>query len=562
MRRTTFITVLSLAGLACSDDVSGPDEELILPELGDILTLNVLRNVDNPCVSPDTREGRVVAVTSRSIVAVDTQNPSVGLSDEEYASFGAEFDVVTYPVVAEAFGEPSDLDQNERVIAFFTRGVNELTREDDEGFIFGYFWAGDLLPSTGGDGCAASNEAEVVYLAVPDPNGQVGVQIDANTIRDASVATLGHELQHLVNASRRLFVNASGFEEIWLDEGLSHVAEELLFYAYTGTEPGDNIDVESLTETQSRTDAFFEFQYQNVDRFARFLDDPGTEAASLINAEATLASRGSGWHFLRYSADRLGSESEFWFSLVNTSLTGLDNLTQALGTDIEVWIHDWSAAAYADDEAVTDADFQFPSWDLRDIYPALVDTNEEQVYPEYPLALRRLTDAKPLDLAVAGMAVAYVQVNVPAAGTATVSLRPGGVTPLAQLRLAVVNASTGEVERVAGDDAAKITLEAGAASATYVLAVLNTSKSPGAMLPVEVESSGAGTATLASAPSRGHALAPRGSLALSATMRPLRAVNHRFHIDLLERARRQLTPRMAAYARKVYQARILDASRR
>lgn len=562
MRRTTFITLLSLAGVACSDDVSGPDDELVLPELGDILTLNVLRNVNNPCVSADTREGRVVAVTSRSIVVVDTENPPGGLSDEEYASFGVEFDVVAYPVVTEAFGEPSDLDENERVIAFFTHGVNALTRVDDEGIIFGFVWAGDLFPSTGGDACAASNEAEVVYLAVPDPNGQVSVQVSPNVIRDASVATMGHELQHLVNASHRLFVNPSDFEEIWLDEGLSHVAEELLFYAYTGMEPRDNIDVESLTETQSRTDAFFEFQYQNVDRFALFLDDPGTEAASLINADATLASRGSDWHFLRYAADRRGSESEFWFSLVNTSLTGLDNLTQALGADAEEWVHDWSAAVYADDETVTDPDFQFPSWDLRDIYPALVDTNEEQVYPEYPLTLRRLTDAAPLDLDVAGMAGAYVQVNVPAADTVTVRLRSGGIIPLAQLRLAVVNASTGEIERLAGDDAAEITLEAGVSGATYVLAVLNASKSPGAMLPVEVESSGAGTAAFASAPSRGHALAPRGSFALSPARRPLPAINHRFHIDLLERARRQLTPRMAAYARKVHQDRLLDSSRR
>lgn len=560
MRRMSSVALLTVVGLACSDNVSGPsgnNGDPDLPSVGDVLTLNVPRDVDDPCdASPDAREGRVVAVTANTIVVVDPDNPSGGLSDEQYSGLGDQFDEWGYPVVAEYFGEPSDLDENGRVIAFFTRAVNEYTEEGDEGLIFGLFWPGDLFPTTGGtDGCATSNVAEVLYLAVPDPNHDAGREVSADAIRRFAVGTMGHEMQHLVNASRRLFERptADAFETIWLNEGLSHATEELMFFERAGVEPGANIDVEWLQGSESRADAFNEFQIQNLDRFAGFLEAPGTDSASLLNTEGTLASRGSDWHFLRYAADRHGSEADFWWNLVNTNLIGLQNLTEALGTDPETWIREWSAAVYADDEASTDPEFQFPSWNLRDIYPAF-ENNGDQIYPEYPLALNALTDAEPLDLDIAGMAVAYVQVDVPAAGTATVRLSSdGGVMP-DSLRLSVVNASTGVVNQLAGDDAAEVTLEGGDSATTFVLAALNPARTATSRLPLQFESEGAGPALVASAAAHQRTLASRGVFALSASTVPLPAINHRFHVAFLERARRHLTPRVA-HAREVYRER-------
>ena len=48
--------------------------------------------------------------------------------------------------------------------------------------------------------------------------------------------TVAHEYQHLINASRRMYVNGVGpnFEEKWLDEGLAHIAEELNFFRVAG----------------------------------------------------------------------------------------------------------------------------------------------------------------------------------------------------------------------------------------------------------------------------------------------------------------------------------------
>lgn len=566
MRRMTLVALLPLAAVACSDDVSGPSGNNGppgVPSVGDILTLNVPRDVDEPCdASPDARDGRVVEVTANTVVVVDTANPSGDLSDQQYSALADEFEEWGYPVVVDYFGEPSDLDENERVIAFFTRAVNQYTEEGDDGFIFGLFFPGDLFPKTS-SGCPTSNLAEILYLAVPDPDGEAGEEVSADLIRGSAVATMGHEMQHLVNASRRIYFppTSNQFEVIWLNEGLSHITEELMFFERTSTEPGGNIDVEWLRDEQLRLDAFNQFQVQNFIRFAIFLEEPETDTASLVNAEGTLASRGSDWHFLRYAADRLGSaaQADFWSDLVNTELNGLPNLTQALGTAPEPWIRDWSAAVYADDEVSGDAVFQFPSWNLREIYPAFEDANGNQIYPEYPLALSELSDDAPLELDIGGLAAAYVQVEVPPTGTATVTLSAGEAA-LEELRVSVIDASTAEVTQHEGDGAAEISLEGGTTGTTYVLAVLNASTTATSMLPLQLESDGAGPPLVASAASRERASASRGPLALSAALAtsgaavPLRAVNHRFHLDFLERAQRQLTPRIA-HARRAYRER-------
>src|SRR5205807_6994145 len=85
--------------------------------------------------------------------------------------------------------------------------------------------------------CPGSNVAELINLFVPDnvtPKPVVAARI---------VETMSHEFQHLINAARRLCINKSAAisEERWLNEGLSHIAEELTFYKESGLSPRQNI---------------------------------------------------------------------------------------------------------------------------------------------------------------------------------------------------------------------------------------------------------------------------------------------------------------------------------
>ena len=80
-------------------------------------------------------------------------------------------------------------------------------------------------------------------------NGNVRSMAD---VRQSTGGVRGHEFQHLISASRRLYVNdASEFEETWLNEGLSHIAEELLFYSASGLAPRQNITLAQLTNSST-----------------------------------------------------------------------------------------------------------------------------------------------------------------------------------------------------------------------------------------------------------------------------------------------------------------------
>jgi hypothetical protein len=401
-----------------------------VPTVGTLMQFNV--NTRSSCADPDRRTGRVVAVTQRAILVADTANPRGPgtFTDAEYTSFGQQFDQLVWPTVTSNFGDPQDIDNNQRVIVFFTRAVNELTPRNQDWFVAGFFFARDLFPRTdqpGFQACAGSNFAEMFYMLVPDPQGTVNGNVrlkDRELAR--TVAVLGHEFQHLINASRRLYVvRASGSnwnEETWLNEGLSHIAEELLAYAASPLAPRQNIDRDRLAGSPEASAAFFAYQNSNLSLFARFLQEPDT--SSLIGPDV-LATRGAAWSFLRYAVDRRvggGSESAFWRGMIDTNGTGLTNLRVALGGDPMSWINDWLVAIYADDAvANVDPRFSKPSWNLRSIYPALRNANNQQIFPRYPLKTRPLAPGAN-SVPVRAASAAYLRFGVAAGTTAELNI--------------------------------------------------------------------------------------------------------------------------------------------
>jgi len=73
------------------------------------------------------------------------------------------------------------------------------------------------------------------YMLVPDSTGVVnGNSRTKAFVLQVTVGTIAHEYQHLINAARRLYILRQGGiswqEDLWLNEGLSHVAEELVYY--------------------------------------------------------------------------------------------------------------------------------------------------------------------------------------------------------------------------------------------------------------------------------------------------------------------------------------------
>jgi len=570
MRRLLFLGLAALF-LAAGCKSGGPTDpngngqpSAGVPEVGDVLQLNVATSCDG---AADIRSGVVKAVSTRAIVVVDEGNPASDLTDADWQRFASEFDQHAYPAVVEAFGEPSDVDRTGRTTVFFTRAVNELSENRPDGsFVGGFFWPGDLFPKSTRivngrnlSGCANSNEREIFYMLTADPQGQTpSPNFTGADIRRMTLATMAHEFQHLVNYTRRLFVhNASGagdFEDLWLNEALSHLVEERVFYRTSGTGPGENIDVARLQNSTVQA-AFFAHQAQNFTRLARWLEAPGDTATVPLNGRATLGGRGSSWSFVRYAADRRGGDrNAFLFSLVNTTRSGLDNVSESVGGDGLAWMRDWSVATYAADLVSTSPEYLHPSWNFRDIYPAIRGANGQPVWGRYPLAVHDLSDNETRTFGVAGSGAAYVRVFAPADRTATVRIQVGGASPPAALRLSVVNERTGEVRHRTGAEAGTVEIAGGSGGTTHAFVAFHATGAYTAQLELEFAAEGSGTTSAATTHVHAqHQIPSIGALTTSAAAIDV-VPDHDFHARLYEEAVRELAP-LADDARAYYRAR-------
>ena len=401
--------------------------------LNQVITLNA--NGDQPCTNPINIGGRVAAIGQTAYIIADTSNPAGGFTDAEYQSFATTFDTLVNPVDIQNFGAPSDIDKNGKILIFFTKEVNKITPRGSNGVVAGFFYERDLFPTVGNadlDGCASSNVSEMYYALVPDPNGIYSDKRTKTDVLDFTTSTLAHEYQHLINAGRRLYVNNSPtFEDTWLNEGLSHIAEELLYFKATKTAPRQNLDVTAVIAAGA--DAFSEFQGGNIGRFQEFLSR--TSSTSVYGGDDELQTRGATWDLLRYLADHKGSsDADTWSQLVNTQLHGQANLQKVFGSNYMTQIRNWATSVFTDDvSGVTDNSFLESSWNMRSIFPRLIDDSGRPL-GKYPLTVVPLSDAAPANLSIVAGGEAYVRFTVPAGTSGSIDWASGGlpVSPLVQ----------------------------------------------------------------------------------------------------------------------------------
>jgi hypothetical protein len=400
--------------------------------VGDIVRLNVS---SSPCDAAIIRGFRVTAIGAKSIVLADTLNPANGFSDAEYVKFAARFDTLVYPLDVDNFGAPSDLDGNGKVAVLFTKYVNELTPANSDSFIGGFFHPRDLFPKADTDGlqgCPSSNEGEMFYMLVPDPTGVVnGNKYSLGFVDTLTVGVLAHEFQHLINAGRRIYVNvgAVDFEDTWLNEGLSHIAEELLYYRESGMQPRQGLTDALIRANASKYAMWKADASSNFSRLLEYIEHPG--ASSPIDAENDeLSTRGASWSFLRYAVDRaFTSDAGVWSRFSNSTETGLKTVTLGLQTDPRPYLADFAIATYLSDLGVsTDPRFRHKSWNYRDIFSNTFGTRVNGVFTPngfYPLETTGLADRVTTTVNVRGGSASYLRLTVPAGREALVSHAEG-----------------------------------------------------------------------------------------------------------------------------------------
>ncbi|HET7188473.1 MAG TPA: hypothetical protein VFI52_09970 [Gemmatimonadaceae bacterium] len=431
--RTPGSSTISGANETRSFDVARRDAALPSGvKVGDLVTVNV--NGNDPCSNPVYHAARVTAIGTHAIVLADTLNPLGGFTTADFQRFAARFDTLVYPLDSAAFGPPTDIDGNGHVGLVFTRAVNELTPANVSWYFGGFTFVRDLFPIAGSasfQGCPGSNEGEYFYLLTPDPSGTINGNVrTAGFVDTSTTAVIAHEFQHLINASRRMYVNnAMVFEETWLDEGLAHVAEELLFYREAGLRPKSNIDTPQIRASSQRMTAFNLDMVGNSDRYHTYLKAPAR--SSPYAAYDSLSTRGAAWSLLRYLADRSGrSDNAFFFALANGTTSGLANLKTVYGADVAGAVRDWSASHAVDELVSTTPELQQPSWNWHSVHAT--------IYGSYPLAVQVLADGAASSGSVVPGGAAYYRLAVPAGTSATLSLAAPSATAGTNLQLVVV----------------------------------------------------------------------------------------------------------------------------
>jgi len=293
----------------------------------------------------------------------------------------------------------------------------------------GFNFAGDLFPQSE---CAASNEAEIVYILSPDPSGETAVPFSVGDLSFLASDIVGHETQHLINNGRRIYVNgATELEAVWLNEGLSHIAEEQLFYATTPFGPGQNLNLDDILSVVDEANRFL---VGDVLRYASYAAAP-TDAT--LTGSDNSATRGAAWAFLRYAADHEGRpDTDVFYALVNSTTSGLANLNEVLQSgDALDLMQAWTASVFSDDYVEGMPEFLTqPSWNFRSVVPPLM---RDGTFPLDPVVLD--AGGGHAEVTLDAGASAFFQVHVDGARTGELRLDLGGSSP-GSLRVTVIRA--------------------------------------------------------------------------------------------------------------------------
>jgi hypothetical protein len=354
---------------------------MAVPSVGDTLDFGFSCTAAFPN-APDSITGVVRSVSAKAVVIEDTVADGA-FTPAEYDAIAQNFDDLIFDTDTTYFGAPGDVDANgDRVVLLYSAGVNNLSDSYDQGFIAGFFCPADLS--------AFGNNAEMFYVMVPDPSGEFTPDdpndgIDKSFVERTTERTVAHEFQHMLNTWVR--ANAGLFQmDVGLNEGLSHLAEELVGHAANGFTPGTELGPSELIGTQQALDNFNKYYIDDFLNLATYLVEPA-DTSALLNSEdplgvSTFRMRGANWAFVRYLLDRFDTGATEWQKtralITDAAPDSRDAVSSVFGTPFNGLAAEWSGIFAVEDR--TDlggpprAELLLSSYQLRTFYehPSIV----------------------------------------------------------------------------------------------------------------------------------------------------------------------------------------------
>jgi hypothetical protein len=350
---------------------------VVPPTLGSERSFQVCKSIE--CTAFETVTATAKHVGPKGAIYLDNTVPPDGYTQAELDSVGYLFDNYLYPIDTVAFGRESDLDSNGVVVVLLTDQVNKLSPDCNTSgsVILGFFYGNDLIPSNPG-----SNGGEVFYGLVPDPdNAQCSISHEFAS--NYLAPTFIHEFQHMISFNQHVLLRGGLSEDTWLNEGLSHFAEEL---------GGEQIPDAYCVDQDCRT----QFDVGDLQNAYGYLLDP--ESYFLIEpatSSGTLEERGANWLFVRWLVDQFGgggSGTAFTRQLVGTQRLGAANVATLTGVPFGTLVPQWQLANYLDDLpgfTPQDGRLHYTSWNFRGTFSQF----NSQDPSDFPLAFPLVPDS-------------------------------------------------------------------------------------------------------------------------------------------------------------------------
>jgi hypothetical protein len=350
------------------------------PPVGSQRMFHVLSKFDGSAFKRIT--ARLQYAGDHILLYVDVDQPPGAFTDAELKTFGDLFDDTLYDIDVRAFGSESDIDANGRIIFVLTPVVNAMTSAADcsaSGFITGFHYGLDLLPSQ-----TNSNRGEIFYALVPDLGGTRSCEHTKAEVERLVPATFVHEFQHMISFGQHVVARGAGFETLWLNEGLSHIAEELAGRTYELKFPAP---LGRADPSQLFPDSAQGYVTPLMRNAQRFLEAPGTVSATAGSGGGSLAERGGGWLFLRWLGDVKGEA--IYGRLVQTSRTGIGNVEDRANESFGALFGDFVTAIYTDSlpgvaRTAIPARLRFNSRNFRRIFQRFADIDQSGGTPPFP----------------------------------------------------------------------------------------------------------------------------------------------------------------------------------
>jgi len=316
---------------------TAPRVALAPPAVGDVGTFSVCSNLD--CTSKATVTATAKQVGAHIAIFVDNNDaPSGGLSDADLLSLRLKFDTLLYVRDTLAFGGETDIDGNGVVIVLMTRAVNQLVSPAEcsaTGVVAGYFYGADLIFGQG-------NNGEIFYSLVADPSGNLSCAHSVAQVNSLVPVTFIHEFQHMISFGQHYLKRAGAPEVLWLNEGLSHFAEEMGGRTYLPVPVPD-------------TATFCDFVKGDLFNAGQYFGAPQAHYLLATEGIGTLAERGAMWLFVRYLVDQYAADQSIAAGdvvtrqLDQTTLTGAANVEHVTGRPFAETVAHWALANYVSD---------------------------------------------------------------------------------------------------------------------------------------------------------------------------------------------------------------------